>query len=566
MAPSAFRTDSPPPPRVVMDDLLAELRRTSRIIGARDGVWRPIDAFVGLASAELTLASMLGRIVEVAREVIDAEYAALGVTVDGGGLRKFVHVGTDAATVERIGELPEGHGILEFLVREPDVLLLEDLSQHPASVGFAIHHPPISFLGVPITVRDTVCGSLYLSDSREGRGFTDEHVELVTALASVAGVAIDSAWLHDRSLRRERWLEATRDVAGALLRGTDTMQVLARVAACARDLADADVGTVAVVDDGDQQLTIVAADGRHAARLRGRQFSLESTIDGDVLASGRAATTDLTSDDRAGEPIAEVDGFGPAMCFPLVAHGRGVGTLTVARDKAGSPFDTDDIQFAEGFAEQAALALDYGRAQAERRLVAVYDERDRIGHDLQDLVIQRLFAAGLNLEGLVEWVVDDDIAERLDDAVDQIDAAIHDLRSSIFGLRARRDMGARLTTQIDEICRLAAAALGFAPACEIDPAADAAVTDELAPDLLAVVRETLTNVARHARASSVRLRLRVDDGICLEVADDGRGIAPGERLSGIANMRARAERLGGSMNTTKAAAGGTEIIWRVPSR
>jgi signal transduction histidine kinase len=127
-------------------------------------------------------------------------------------------------------------------------------------------------------------------------------------------------------------------------------------------------------------------------------------------------------------------------------------------------------------------------------------------------------------------------------------------------------MGARLTTQIDEICRLAAAALGFAPACEIDPAADAAVTDELAPDLLAVVRETLTNVARHARASSVRLRLRVDDGICLEVADDGRGIAPGERLSGIANMRARAERLGGSMNTTKAATGGTEIIWRVPSR
>ena len=178
-------------------------------------------------------------------------------------------------------------------------------------------------------------GNLYLSDSREGRGFTDEDVELVTALAGVAGVAIDNAQLHDRSLRRERWLAATRDVAAALLRGTDTTQVLTRVAARARDLADAEIGTVAVVVDGGQQLTIVAADGRQAARLRGRQFSSEGTVDGDVLASGRAATTDLTSDDRADEPLANVDGFGPAMCF---ARGGSVGTLTVARDKAGSPF------------------------------------------------------------------------------------------------------------------------------------------------------------------------------------------------------------------------------------
>lgn len=386
---------------------------------------------------------------------------------------------------------------------------------------------------------------------------------MVTALASVAGVAIDNARLHDRSLRRERWLAATRDVAAALLRGTDTTQVLTRVAARARDLADADVGTVAVVDDGGQQLTIVAADGRHAARLRGRQFSSEGTVDGDVLASGRAATTDLTSTDRSDEPIAGVDGFGPAMCFPLVARGHSVGTLTVARDRAGSPFGGDDIHFAEGFAEQAALALDYGHAQAERRLVAVYGERDRIGHDLHDLVIQRLFAAGLNLEGVLQQVVDRGVAERLDDVVGQIDAAIQDLRSSIFGLHARRGRAVRLATQIDEICSLAAA-LGFAPACEIDPAADAAVTDELAPDLLAVARETLTNVARHAQASNVRLRLRVDDGVCLEVVDDGRGFAPGERTSGIANMRARAARLGGSMTIAEAATGGTEITWRVP--
>lgn len=564
MAPSAFRTD-PSPARLVMDDLLAHLRRTSRIVGAGDGVWRLVDAFVGLASAELTPASVLDRIVEVARTMVDAEYAALDVIGDGGRQGEFVHVGTDDAAAERISGLPERNGVLGLLVREPDVLLLEP-SQHPASVDFPAHHPPMmSFLGAPITVRDTVYGNLYLSDAREGRGFTGEDIELLTALAGVAGVAIDNALLHDRSLRRERWLAATRDVAGALLRGTDTTQVLARVAASARDLADADVSTVAVVDDGGQRLTIVAADGRHAARLHGRQFSSEGTLDGGVLANGRATTTDLTSNGRADEPIAGVDGFGPAMCFPLVARARSVGTLTVARDKAGSLFGGDDIHCAKGFAEQAALVLDYGHAQAERRLVAVNDERDRIGHDLHDLVLQRLFAAGLTVAGVLQQV-DGGVAERLDDVVGQIDAAIQDLRSSIFGLHARPDRVARLTTQIDEICSLAEAALGFAPACEIDPAVDAAVTDELAPDLLAVTRETLTNVARYARASNVRLRLRVGDGICLEVAHDGRGFAPGERTSGIANMRARAERLGGSLTIAEAAKGGTEITWRVPLR
>jgi signal transduction histidine kinase len=552
---------------LAVDDLLAELPRRSRdAVVASDGLWRLVEALVGIASAELTLASVLDRIVGVAREMVDAENAALGVIGDGQGLREFVHVGMDAATVERIGKLPEGRGILGLVIREPEVLRLADLAQHPASAGFPAHHPQMtSFLGVPITVRDRIYGNLYLTDSREGHSFTDEDVELTTALAGVAGVAIDHAWLHDQSLRRERWLEATRDVAGALLRGTDTTQVLARVAARARNLADADVGTVAIVDDGDQQLTIAAADGRHAELLRGRQFSRESTIDDDVLASGRAATTDLSSDGRRDQPLASVDDLGPAMCFPLVAHGRRLGTLTVAREKGGSPFDNDDVHFAEGFAEQATLALDYGHAQAERRLVAVYDERDRIGFDLHDLVIQRLFAAGLKLEGLLERVVDNDVAERLDDVVDQIDAAIQDLRSSIFGLHARRERSTCLTTQIDEICGMAEAALGFAPVCDIDPAADAAVTDELAPDLLAVARETLTNVARHAQASSVQLRLRVDEGICLEVVDDGRGFAPGARASGIANMRARAERLGGSMKIAQAAAGGTEVTWSVPS-
>jgi signal transduction histidine kinase len=241
--------------------------------------------------------------------------------------------------------------------------------------------------------------------------------------------------------------------------------------------------------------------------------------------------------------------------------------LAVAREKDQQPFGHKDVQLAEGFAAQAALALDYGDAQAERRRVAVYDERERIGNDLHDLVIQRLFATGLALESVSGRVTDRLVGAQVGEAVDQIDAAIGDLRSSISDLHARRDGMAKLTQQIEEICTTAGALLGFLPECHLDPMVDTVVSDVLAPDLLAVVRETLTNVSRHAQASRVELRLRVDvDTVRLDIVDDGRGIAPTGRRSGIANMRASAERLDGAMEIGRTREGGTYVAWAVPIR
>jgi signal transduction histidine kinase len=169
------------------------------------------------------------------------------------------------------------------------------------------------------------------------------------------------------------------------------------------------------------------------------------------------------------------------------------------------------------------------------------------------------------LEAVSGRVGDPGARQRLHDAVDEIDAAIGDLRSSIFGLHARRDGMTSLIRQVEEICAAVSGVLGFAPDCQIDPAVDTVVSDELAPDLLAVVRETLTNVSRHAAASHVELRLSVDnDTVRLEVSDDGRGIASTGRRSGIANMRARAERLNGVMDVGRAPTGGTYVSWTVP--
>ena len=569
MEQSDGRTHLTAPARLALDDLLAELlRRTREVVGVRDGLWRLIEAIVSVASAELSLASVLDRIVEVARDMVAAEYVALGVIGDDGGLREFVHIGMDAEVAARIGHLPEGHGILGLLIHEPQVLRLDDLSSHPSSAGFPEHHPPMgTFLGVPITARGTIYGNLYLTNRRGGHGFTDDDVELITTLGAVAGVAIDNARVHEDALRRQRWLEATRDLTGELLGGQAHAQVAALVTTRVRELAGAATGTL-VRPAGNGELVVAVADGLHADRLRKQRFSSDGSLSGSVLETGQAVALDEVSADEAlDQPLVAAGCFGPAMFLPLVARGRRLGTLAVAREKGEPPFGDEDVQLAEGFAAQAALALDYGDAQAERRRVAVYDERERIGHDLHDLVIQRLFATGLALESVSGRVTDEVVGVRVREAVDQIDDAIRDLRSSIFGLHARREGMASLTRQIEQILTTAESLLGFAPECSIDPEIDAVVSDELAPDLLAVLRETLTNVSRHAEASHAQVRLRVDDGaICLEVIDDGRGIAPTGRRSGITNMRARAERLSGTMDIGQTREGGTYVTWTVPAR
>lgn len=552
--------------RLAFDDLLAELlRQTHEIVGVRDGLWRLIEAIVEVASADLTLGGVLERIVEVVRDMVDGQYAALGVIADDGSLREFVHTGIDDRTVERIGRLPEGHGLLGLLITEPQVLRLDDLSAHPASVGFPPHHPPMdTFLGVPITVRDRIYGNLYLTNRRDGQAFTDDDVELVKTLAAAAGVAIDNARLHELALLRHQWLEANRDLTTALLGGGDATQIQQFIVDRILALTGGACCTLALTGTG--AMVVTAAAGEQADTLEGRSFLRDESIAQLAFDAGHAiAIDDLASADVAQEPLVPPGGYGPAMALPLRVHGADAGVVAVARGKGSEMFTSDDVRMAEDFAAQAALALDYDHAQAERQRAAVLVDRERIGHDLHDLVIQRLFAAGLALQGAGAQITEPVASSRISDVVDEIDAAITDLRSSIFGLHARRLGSATVTGQVDDICRATEPTLGFPPERDIDPAVDTAVPDEITPDLLATVREMLTNAGRHANASRVTVRLRVTDGdLRLEVTDNGHGIR-GERRSGLRNLAARAERLGGSMHI-HTDGHGTRIAWRVPVR
>jgi signal transduction histidine kinase len=363
-----------------------------------------LDAVVAISS-DLDLPAMLHRIIESAVELVDATYGALGVLDDTGTrLAQFITVGIDDAAHAAIGHLPEGHGILGLLIVDAKPLRLPDLTRHPESHGFPPNHPPMrSFLGVPIRVRDTVFGNLYLTDKAGDGAFTDIDEELCTGLAAAAGVAIENTRL------------------GARL----------------------------------QELALV-------------------------------------------------------------------------------------------------------------------EDRERIARDLHDSVIQRLFATGMSLQGTVRLVERDPAAAmvRIEEAVDGLDVTVKQIRTAIFGLEPRAAGAEGLRSRVLSLAREATASLGFEPRVLLDGPIDTGLDDRTGAELLSTLRESLSNVARHAGAHQVEVEVTVADDVCLRVVDDGVGppAAGAPRGKGLANMASRAERLGGSLQLRPHEPSGTALEWRVPRR
>lgn len=275
-------------PQLQLDDLLSELQsRLEAARSTRDRVHALLEAVVSIGS-ELDLESVLRRITEAATTLVEARYGALGVIgEEGEHLVQFVTVGVSDQEIEAIGHWPHGHGILGLLIREPSSLRLPDLGHHPASSGFPSNHPPMrTFLGVPIRVRDEVFGNLYLTEKAGGGQFEEEDEVVVIALATAAGVAIENARLYQETRRRERWLEASAEVSTALLSGTDPHDVTTLVAQRAQEIAEADLATVALVDEGSRQFVVEAARGEGADQLEGLRVSLEHSVAGPVYADG----------------------------------------------------------------------------------------------------------------------------------------------------------------------------------------------------------------------------------------------------------------------------------------
>ncbi|MGJ0558332.1 GAF domain-containing protein [Methylocystis sp.] len=505
-----------------------------------------LESFLAISS-DLDLRSVLTRIVESASRLTDAAYGALGVLGDDGTLADFITVGIDDETAALIGEPPLGRGILGLLIDEPVPLRLPDLRRHPASAGMPAEHPEMStFLGVPIRIRGTVFGNLYLTEKRSGE-FTAQDETLVLALAQAASLVIDNARAYGLSERRRIWLEAAAELTEALQGPIPLDEALAEVVRRARVSAGAAAAAIVQFPDGTHPI-IGASD----------------VVEGfDVLAVVRAVIGDIRLANQDAVALeAQFEG-GMAVVLPLGLHLSDRAVLLVAFDTAASSRATEQQDDLTWFADQASLAIDRAQAIEERAELALVTERARIARDLHDVVIQRLFATGLKLESFRTTGEQKDAELVLAGVVKDLDLTIRDIRASIFGLQ-HRDEGS-LRSEIGEILNDYTEVLGFAPALRTYGPIDSAISPALAENLLAVLREGLSNVARHARAKDAAVEVAVSGtDVLLRVVDGGIGIPEHHAESGLRNVRERAELLGGTLSVTPNAGPGTTLVWQAP--
>src|SRR3954452_6583893 len=390
-----------------------------------------LDAVVAISS-DLDLHSVLDRIVVSACRITGARYGALGVVGDDGGLTDFVTSGLTESEHRAIGDLPRGHGILGLLIRNPRPLRLERLQAHADSFGFPPNHPPMeSFLGVPVRIRGTVFGNLYLTEKAEGAAFSAQDERLVVALANAAGFVIENARAFAQSELRRQWLEASAQIVEAVQPPVRLDDALQSIAAAAHRVSG---GTAAaVVQDHGEGHVVSAADGQDPDLLEAAVASLEKPI---------------LRAERDAELVAVPGGdLGAAVVVPLRSHLAAGGVLLVLLGGNHGTLAGEEAALLTSFADQASLALDRAQAIADREgLIAVVD-RDRLARDLHDLVIQRLFARGLQLQGARRMTGSEDVRERLDSAVADLDVTIRDIRSTIFELQHARDASLRSDVQ-----------------------------------------------------------------------------------------------------------------------
>jgi signal transduction histidine kinase len=540
------------------------------MVQSADRSVRLLETGMALAS-EQSLPVLLQRLVELAVELTGARYGALGVIGPDGDLEDFLTTGISDEERAAIGPLPRGRGLLGVLIDDARPLRLDGISRDARSVGFPPNHPPMrSFLGAPVRARGRVFGNLYLTEKRGASDFTAEDEEALVTLATQAGIAVSNARLHEETRLRQRWLDAVRETTGAILEGADRDGVLRLVARSARELVDADLATILTPGAVGEDMRITVADGLHAGDLEGMPVPVRS-LSGEVIRTGATLVVDdAVRDLRSYQPMVGSAEMGPGIFVPLSVRGVASGTLAVANQAGGRPFRTDEVRIVESFADQAALGLEYIRAQRELHRLSLLEDRERIARDLHDGVIQALFAVGLSLQGTAAIVVENRVGERLQDAVNEIDRVIGDLRSYIFGLRpqvlsANRGIGEAL----DQIAHEFQATSGVVTVVELDESLEGPLAAN-AVDLVQLSREALSNVGRHAAAQTCRVSLRRQGGttVLLEIDDDGTGFdvaaAGAGGGMGLGNLRSRAASIGGAVEITSVPGEGTTVRISLP--
>ncbi|MFC0554118.1 GAF domain-containing protein [Planotetraspora thailandica] len=556
------RERSPVVPPMRLDELLSELHvRLGPALSTRDHVNALLEAVVTVGG-DLDPESVPRRIVESATILAAARCGALTRAGDESGTVWFTSVDVPR---DEIAGLEHALCALERAgAGGLRPVRLAHMRELPGFDGFG-RVASRAFLGVPIRVRGEVFGHLHLVGKLDGAQFDEQDEAMVSTLACAAGVAIENARLFEATRRRETWLHASSEVTTSLLCEVSPPEVLALMARSAREMTGGDVAAVLLPEEDRTRLRIVIADGPKADNIAHAEVPVEGSLGGRVFTLGHPiAVADFA---EAEMPAAVAGGIrpGPVLVVPIGAPGAVRGVLTVFKQAGSAPFNQAESRMLHSFAGQAAIALELAESRRDAERLRLLEDRDRIAKDLHDVVIQRLFGVAMGLTSIVRMVERPEGSVRLRHAIDELDDTIRHIRSTIFALQAPLDTLGGLRSRIVSLVDESGTRLGFMPSLRMDGQLDNQVPGEIAEQALAVLREALSNIVRHAKAGRADVHVQVADRrFTLVVRDNGMGIPEGGRRSGLRNLEERARRLGGGFEVVSPAEGGTRLSWSVP--
>ncbi len=545
------------------------------------------DRLIALHQASLTLVddisleSLLERIATVACEQVDARYAALGVLDDDGRLKKFISVGMNDDEIRRIPHPPMGRGLLGALMNTDETLRIPEIQQDYRSVGFPQNHPHMrSFLGVPIRYGETQLGQIYLTEKLEAPEFTRDDEQIIQMLAAYAAVAIHNAHLYDdlkerdRALtRRNQDLALLNNIAETLTSSLQLEQILNQTLAQVMEYLKVEAGEIFLLEEDKQTLRMVLHRGQAAEAFWTRnRMQVGEGIIGLVAQSAEPILShDIARDARYVRPAIIQAGFRQIACIPLTSSGNAIGVLS-AVTRSNLPIDDHDVQLVTAVGNWAGLAIENARLHNDARRLAVLEERDRIGMDLHDGIIQSIYGVGLVLEH-ARLLADEDpkhAAERIQQAINSLNHTIRDIRTYILDLRPRQLGDENLMDGLRRLAlefranTLAEANLSGSP----EDVANLPKSHSLA--LFHICQEALANAAKHAAAKKVEISVwKTPERVMLEIRDNGKGFDM-QKMSltlghGLSNMHTRAHQVGGDVELCSVIDEGTSLLVWVPN-
>jgi signal transduction histidine kinase len=502
-----------------------------------------------------SLPEILRDTVRAASEIVGCRYAAITVLTPAGGVEHFVPFGVEDGA---IGRTPAHQSLLGTVVEEARTVRLPD-TEADGRPGAR------SLLGVPIMLRGRSAGGVYLSEPADRTDFTEQDERTAEVIATAAANFIEKARTAAANRSRDRWLTGAAELARELVSGLHAAP-LRLVAERVIEVADADVATIMQPGPDEDMFVVSAVAGKHAAQWDGLILRSTTGKTVSVMATGKPLNIEHLNQLEMPEEVRGGMDIDALILVPLTGTAPGRGVLGVGR-RAGRPaFSAAEMGMATMFAGQVALALELAESLARRDQLALVEERDRIARDLHDHVIQRLFAIGLTMENAASNLTGA-AGDRVRTSVDEIDETIKQIRTTIYQLTGPIvSPHASIRTQAIRLFDELEVALAFRPDLAVEGPVDFGVNEDVVDDCVAVLREALTNVARHAHATRAEVAITVTaTSIQLEVRDNGRGIGPATRRSGLANLRARAERRNGTLTIRSNGEQGTWLRWSIPT-